>query len=164
MSRCWYSPSKTVRTQRHGEKKAFVNSNLYSKRMVHRERLRRKIYRQNCQCDSSRENSNISKRSSDGTKEVVYSDSWSDIAFIALCRIAYGNISGWQSSRSWTNGDETFKGMVEVSRALMRNRSGREQRNAVISGFPEIPDWFRKLFPYSKWGAEVNAWYVALAV
>ena len=91
-------------------------------------------------------------------KEVEYKDSWSDIAFIALCRLAYGNIAGWQSSRSWTMGDETFKGMVEVSRALMRTRSAQEQRDAVISGFPEIPDWFRKLFPYSKWGAEVNAW------
>jgi len=27
----------------------------------------------------------------------------------------------------------------------------------VISGFPAVPPWFRKLFPYSKWGAEVNA-------
>jgi len=29
---------------------------------------------------------------------------------------------------------------------------------AVIAGFPRVPPWFRKLFPYSKWGAEVNAW------
>lgn len=27
----------------------------------------------------------------------------------------------------------------------------------VISRFPEIPQWFRNLFPYSKWGAEINA-------
>lgn len=47
--------------------------------------------------------------------------------------------------------------MVEVSRALMRGRSAAEQRDAVIAGFPEVPPWFRKLFPYSKWGAEVNA-------
>lgn len=71
-------------------------------------------------------------------------DSLTDIAFIGLCRIAYGNIAGWQSSRSWTDGQQTFKGMVEVSRALMRGRSAAEQRDAVIAGFPEVPPWFRK--------------------
>jgi hypothetical protein len=49
-----------------------------------------------------------------------YNDTWSDIAFIALCRKAYGNIAGWQSSRGWTDGKETYAGMVEVSRALMK--------------------------------------------
>eukprot|EP00210_Caulerpa_lentillifera_P007498 g7164.t1 len=47
--------------------------------------------------------------------------------------------------------------MVEVSRALMKNRSAAEQQSAVISRFPNVPQWFRDLFPYSKWGAEVNA-------
>ena len=28
--------------------------------------------------------------------------------------------SGWQSSRDWKDGDETYAGMVEVSRALMK--------------------------------------------
>lgn len=27
----------------------------------------------------------------------------------------------------------------------------------MIKGFPHIPPWFRKVFPYSKWGAELNA-------
>lgn len=36
-----------------------------------------------------------------GAAEVEYIDSWGDIAFIGLCRIAYGNIAGWQSSRRW---------------------------------------------------------------
>ena len=27
----------------------------------------------------------------------------------------------------------------------------------MISGFPQVPQWFRDLFPYSKWGAEINA-------
>lgn len=71
-------------------------------------------------------------------------DSLTDIAFIGLCRIAYGNIAGWQSSRSWTDGHDTFKGMVEVSRALMRGRTAAQQRDAVIAGFPEVPPWFRK--------------------
>lgn len=73
-----------------------------------------------------------------GQPPVVYKDSWTDIAFIALCRIAYGNIAGWQSERSWTDGGETFRGMVEVSRSMMKGRSAAEQREAVIQGFPEV--------------------------
>ncbi len=49
-----------------------------------------------------------------------YKTSSTDAAFIALCRKAYGNIAGWQSDRDWKDGDETYKGMVEVSRALMK--------------------------------------------
>lgn len=97
--------------------------------------------------------------------DIEYKDSLTDIAFIALCRKAYGNLagtplkkhpagsrygglgssrmqgcavlcvasrselaslclSGWQSERSWTQGNETFKGMVEVSKALMKVREG----------------------------------------
>ena len=26
-----------------------------------------------------------------------------------------------------------------------------------MKGFPKVPAWFRKIFPYSKWGAELNA-------
>ena len=26
-----------------------------------------------------------------------------------------------------------------------------------MAGFPRVPPWFRKSFPYSKWGAELNA-------
>lgn len=40
--------------------------------------------------------------------------------------------------RSWTDGPETFRGMVEVSRALMRGRDASQQRDAVIKGFPEV--------------------------
>ncbi|EFN59961.1 hypothetical protein CHLNCDRAFT_133062 [Chlorella variabilis] len=47
--------------------------------------------------------------------------------------------------------------MVEVSRSMMKGRSAAEQREAVIQGFPEVPEWFRRVFPYSKWGAELNA-------
>ena len=134
------------------------------------------------------------------------------------CRKAYGRIAGFQSSRNWRDGDETYAGMVEVSRALMKvshpvkgpkcptrcpslcramratassllsvrtdalvwllpsdsgndlsivtndqrlirmqGRSAMKQRQAVIQGFPRVPQWFRKLFPYSRWGAELNA-------
>ena len=74
--------------------------------------------------------------------EVVYKDSWTDLAFIALCRRAYGDLAGWQSSRSWRDGTETFAGMVEVSRALMKGKSAAEQRDAVVAGFPRIPSWY----------------------
>ncbi|CAI5481777.1 unnamed protein product [Closterium sp. Yama58-4] len=47
--------------------------------------------------------------------------------------------------------------MVEVSRALMRGRSAEAQRSAVLQGFPRVPAWFRRAFPFSHWGAEANA-------
>ena len=53
-------------------------------------------------------------------EDVEYKDSWSDIQFINMCRTAYGNLSGWQSPRDWKNGPETYQGMIEVSRALMK--------------------------------------------
>lgn len=123
-------------------------------------------------------------------EDVEYKDSWSDIQFINMCRTAYGNLSGWQSPRDWKNGPETYQGMIEVSRALMKvcvrcsncckmeytlpvgakglhswqpafctvqGKSATEQRDAVIKGFPGVPAWFRIVFPYSKWGAELNA-------
>lgn len=40
---------------------------------------------------------------------------------------------------------------------LLQGRTADQQRDAVISGFPQVPPWFRRAFPYSKWGAEVNA-------
>ena len=112
--------------------------------------------------------------------EVEYKDSWTDLAFIALCRRAYGNLAGWQSAKSWRT-SESYAGMVEVSKALMqRYRTAAEQQHAVIKGFPRIPPTFRwspalavlqllrramrmtgscrrKLFPYTRRGAEVNA-------
>ncbi|CAG9464934.1 unnamed protein product [Pedinophyceae sp. YPF-701] len=92
-----------------------------------------------------------------GDESVRYTDSATDLAFIGMCRKAYGNLAGWQSPRSFDDGEESFRGMVEVSRALMRGKSAQEQRDAVIKGFPEVPAWFRQVFPYSKWGAELNA-------
>ncbi|KAK9805984.1 hypothetical protein WJX73_000029 [Symbiochloris irregularis] len=82
-------------------------------------------------------------------EEVEYKDGWTDIAFIALCRKAYGSLAGWQSERSWRDGPETFAGMVEVSRVLMKGKTAAQQKDAVIAGFPQVPGWFRKLFPYS---------------
>ena len=40
---------------------------------------------------------------------------------------------------------------------MLQGTSAGEQRDAVIKGFPKIPGWFRRIFPYSKWGAELNA-------
>ena len=88
----------------------------------------------------------------------VYPDTLTDRAFIALCRLSYGKLAGWQSPRAWWDGPESYKGMVEVSRALMRGRpTAAAQRGAVIAGFPPVPPWFRRAFPYSQWGAELNA-------
>ena len=39
---------------------------------------------------------------------------------LARCRKSYGRIAGFQSSRDWRDGNETYAGMVEVSRALMK--------------------------------------------
>lgn len=38
-----------------------------------------------------------------------------------------------------------------------QGRSAEQQRAAVIAGFPKVPQWFRRVFPYSRWGAELNA-------
>jgi hypothetical protein len=90
-------------------------------------------------------------------KVVEYKDTATDIAMINMCRVAYANISGWQSEKGWKDGVETYQGMIEVSKSLMKGRTAAQQREAVIRGFPQIPPLFRKVFPYSKWGAEINA-------
>ena len=53
-------------------------------------------------------------------EDIEYKDSWTDVQFINLCRTAYGNLAGWQSSRDRKDGVETYQGMLEVSRALMK--------------------------------------------
>lgn len=63
--------------------------------------------------------------------EVEYKDSWSDVQFINMCRRAYGNLAGWQSSRDWENGEETYQGMLEVSRALMKVAYASDQTNSA---------------------------------
>ena len=40
--------------------------------------------------------------------------------FMAFLSYIHMLSSGWQSSRDWKDGDETYAGMVEVSRALMK--------------------------------------------
>lgn len=78
--------------------------------------------------------------------QVTYKTTATDVAFIGMCRKAYGRIAGrrptgflastrkrqgavdrrslfcagWQSSKDWKDGDTTYAGMVEVSRALMK--------------------------------------------
>lgn len=87
-----------------------------------------------------------------------YHDSFTDVLFIALCRLSYGKLAGFQSQKGWSDGEETYKGMVEVSRALMQKiPTASQQSAAVIAGFPRVAPWFRRLFPYSARGAELNA-------
>lgn len=88
-----------------------------------------------------------------------YKDTLTDVAFIALCRLSYGRLAGgYQSPEGWLDGASTYRGMVDVSRALMKKLPrASEQSAAVIKGFPKVAPWFRKLFPYSSWGAEANA-------
>ena len=89
---------------------------------------------------------------------VEYKTSSADVAFIGMCRKAYGRIagkyihsvvlvyeplhgiflssymlsSGWQSSRDWKDGDETYAGMVEVSRALMKVDNHHLQKQYAV--------------------------------
>ena len=51
---------------------------------------------------------------------VEYTDSATDLAFIGMCRRAYGDLAGWQSDAGWDSGPETYRGMIAVSRALMQ--------------------------------------------
>jgi hypothetical protein len=37
-----------------------------------------------------------------------------------MCRKAYGKLAGWQSDAGWQDGVESYRGMIEVSRALMK--------------------------------------------
>jgi hypothetical protein len=68
-------------------------------------------------------------------EEVEYKDTWSDVQFINLCRRAYGNLAGWQSSNDWNNGEKTYQGMLEVSRALMKVvRAVCQQTKQVLPG------------------------------
>lgn len=86
----------------------------------------------------------------------LYKDSWTDLAFIAGCRLTFGKWAGWQSSKRWTD-EESYVGMVEVARELSRGKTAEQQKQAVLMGFPKIPPLFRRLFPLTRWGAEVNA-------
>jgi hypothetical protein len=87
------------------------------------------------------------------------------LAFIAACRRAYGRLAGWQSPRRFDDAAESYAGMVEVSRALLRSRRGdpAAARDAVIAGLPRVPAWFRRLFPATRWGAALNARVTPLA-
>lgn len=92
-----------------------------------------------------------------GAEVIQYTDSRTDIAFINMCRRAYGSLAAWQSDAPWDNGPASYRGMIEVSRALMKGKTAAEQQEVVVAGFPQVPNWFRRLFPYTSWGAELNA-------
>jgi len=46
--------------------------------------------------------------------------------------------------------------LIKAGATSKQGRSASEQQEAVISGFPEAPQWFRDVFPYSKWEAGIN--------
>ncbi|KAH9565220.1 hypothetical protein CY35_04G066600 [Sphagnum magellanicum] len=102
---------------------------------------------------SEKQNTTRNTRDSQ-TPKTEYKDSVFDLLFINGCRQAFGRVAGWQSPRSWNEG---YQGMVEVSHALAAGKSAAEQQTAVLKGFPRVPTWFRQLFPYSDWGAALNA-------
>ena len=54
-------------------------------------------------------------------------------------------------------GNEILTVVGSQTLVCIQGRSAMEQRQAVIQGFPRVPQWFRKVFPYSRWGAELNA-------
>lgn len=53
-------------------------------------------------------------------EHIPWKDSATDVAFIGMCRKAYGNLAGCQSDADWQDGAESYRGMIEVSRALMK--------------------------------------------
>lgn len=55
-------------------------------------------------------------------ERIPWQDSSTDVAFIGMCRKAYGKLAGWQSDADWKDGEKSYRGMIEVSRALMRVR------------------------------------------
>lgn len=61
-----------------------------------------------------------SPRANTEDEDIQYVDTWSDVQFINICRRAYGGLAGWQSPRNWKEGHETYQGMIDVSRALMK--------------------------------------------
>jgi hypothetical protein len=73
-------------------------------------------------------------------EEIPWQDSSTDVAFIGMCRKAYGKLAGWQSDADWKDGAESYRGMIEVSRALMKVlRSARRCRDAYCSRYLRTP-------------------------
>ncbi|CAI5530716.1 unnamed protein product [Closterium sp. Naga37s-1] len=86
-----------------------------------------------------------------------YNDSPIDLALMGLFRRKMEQQIGEVATRK--GGYEAF---VEVSRRVMQGRSAAEQRAIVANVLmsllpPNAPATFRKLFPPSKWSAEINA-------
>lgn len=89
-------------------------------------------------------------------QKTKYEDSWFDIAFMKLFQMKMEQITGKKSEL------EGFEGFVDTSKLVMSGRSPNEQRQAVAKVLssilpPNAPDTFRKLFPPTKWSAEINA-------
>eukprot|EP00897_Mesotaenium_endlicherianum_P000883 jgi/Mesen1/10796/ME000092S10287 len=85
-----------------------------------------------------------------------YNDNWFDKAFMVLFAKKMEKFTGKTSEM------DGYEGFVDVSRRVMRGRSAEEQRAAVGQVLlsmlpPNGPATFRKLFPPTKWSAELNA-------
>eukprot|EP00850_Spirogloea_muscicola_P002781 SM000011S18959 [mRNA] locus=s11:39745:41290:- [translate_table: standard] len=85
-----------------------------------------------------------------------YRDSVFDRAFMALFARKMERFTGKKSSL------HGYEGFVDVSKKVMVGRTAEQQRRAVgqvlVSMLPpNAPATFRKLFPPTKWSAEVNA-------
>ncbi|MCO5583794.1 hypothetical protein L7F22_037708 [Adiantum nelumboides] len=89
-------------------------------------------------------------------QKTKYKDSFFDRAFMSLFARKMANITGTSGK---INGYEDF---VSVSREVMKGRNPSQQKDAVRKVLlsilpPGAPATFRKLFPPTKWSAELNA-------
>ncbi|KAI5075494.1 hypothetical protein GOP47_0009570 [Adiantum capillus-veneris] len=89
-------------------------------------------------------------------QKTKYKDSFFDRAFMSLFARKMANVTGTSGK---INGYEDF---VDVSREVMKGRNPPQQKEAVRSVLlsilpPGAPATFRKLFPPTKWSAEINA-------
>ncbi|KAG0590005.1 hypothetical protein KC19_1G063300 [Ceratodon purpureus] len=85
-----------------------------------------------------------------------YNDNLLDKAFMALFRRKMEQFTGKSTPL------QGYEGFVDVSKKIMQGRTAVEQRavvrNVLLSLLPPgAPAQFRKLFPPTKWSAEVNA-------
>lgn len=85
-----------------------------------------------------------------------YNDNLFDRAFMSLFARKMADITGASANI------DDYEGFVDVSRQVMRGRTPSQQKEAVRKVLlsilpPGAPATFRKLFPPTKWSAELNA-------
>jgi len=85
-----------------------------------------------------------------------YNDSLFDKGFMALFGAKMRQITGKSTQL------KGYEGFVDISKKVIQGRTALEQRAAVRQVLlsilpPKAPETFRKLFPPTKWSAELNA-------